>query len=391
VQGIRISIRARLVTALLGAAFATTLALAGGSPARAGVSAGLELDHVASFDNPVYADDDGVHSNLLFVVEQPGRIRVVKDGDKKRRPFLDIRDVVQFGGEQGLLSVAFAPDYDESGLFYVYYVTNGGDIRIDQFERGAKPTRADPASRAKVIKVDHDQASNHNGGQLQFGPDGLLYAGTGDGGPQMDPENDAQRTDSLLGKLLRIDPLPGGGYDVPGTNPYAGPTEGEDEIFALGLRNPWRFSFDSAGTALTIADVGGSDWEEIDYVADGGLGDNFGWHDYEGTHLTDFGEDPPTSTHTPPIAEFSHGNPDNFCSIIGGYVVHDSDLPTLAGQYLFSDLCNNGLRAVAVPSGTASPDLDLTADDIVSFGEGAGGQIYTVAISGEVSALEPAS
>ena len=393
-QGIRRSTGARRLTAAaLGAALAFAVAVTGGgAAAHAGITPALELVPVASFNTPVYADDDGVNPDLLFVVEQRGKIRVVKDGVKKDRPFLDIRDFVQYDGEQGLLSVAFPPDYDESGLLYVYYVTNGGDIRVDQFQRGAKPTRADPGSRAKVIKVEHDQAGNHNGGQLQFGPDGLLYAATGDGGPQQDPENDAQRTNSLLGKVLRIDPLPGGGYDIPPSNPYAGAGEGgADEIFALGLRNPWRFSFDSAGTALTIGDVGGTQWEEIDYVADGGLGDNFGWHDYEGKHLTPFAEDPPASSPTQPIAEFSHpsSGSDDFCSIIGGYVVRDPDLPALAGQYLFSDLCDNTLRTVQVPTGQPGTALGLAADDIVSFGEGAGNQIYTIAISGQVSAIEP--
>jgi glucose/arabinose dehydrogenase len=380
--------------AVLAALTALALSAASGS-ARAGSVALYELDQVATFDAPVYADDDGVHPNLLFVVEQAGRIRVVRNGQKLDRPFLDIREKVQFGGEQGLLSVAFDPDYDDNRRFYVYYVNNGGDIRIDGFRaRSGKPARAAAGSGKRVIKVDHDQAGNHNGGQLQFGPDGHLYAGTGDGGPQMDPENDAQDPASLLGKILRLDPLPGGGYDIPNDNPYVG-EDGANEIFALGLRNPWRFSFDSVTGALTIGDVGGTDWEEIDYVASpgggepGGLGANFGWNDFEGTHLTDFGDPPLASPHTAPIAEFSHESPDNFCAIVGGYVVHDPELTSLQNEYIYSDLCNNSLQTVQVPTGAAGEDLGFDANGIVSFGEGWDGQIYTVSQNGPVSAIEP--
>jgi Glucose / Sorbosone dehydrogenase len=362
--------------------------------ARGGVGAGYTLDPVANFDSPVFAEDDGVHPELLFVVEQPGRIRVVDDGEKLGQPFLDIRDEVRFGGEQGLLSMAFDPDYATNGRFYVYYVTNGGDIRIDRFKvRASDPTRAAARSRKRVIKIDHDQASNHNGGQLQIGPDGYLYAGIGDGGPQDDPENDAQRKNSLLGKILRIDPRRSGGHDVPPDNPFVG-TQGKDEIFALGVRNPWRLSFDSVTGALTIGDVGGSSSEEIDYVASpgggepGGLGANLGWNDFEGTHETGFGSGANASPHTPPIAEFSHSDPDNFCSIIGGYVVRDPDLG-FQGQYIYSDLCDNTLRLVQVPSGADGDPLALEANDIVSFAEGFGGQLYTVSHSGSVSAIEP--
>ena len=382
---------------MLAALTALAVSLAGGS-ARAGTVA-YELDQVATFSAPVYADDDGVHPNLLFVVEQAGRIRVVRNDHKLEKPFLDIRDKVQFGGEQGLLSVAFDPDYDDNRRFYVYYVNNGGDIRVDGFRaRAGKPARAAAGSGKRVIKVDHDQAGNHNGGQLQFGPDEYLYAGTGDGGPQQDPENDAQDPVSLLGKVLRVDPEPGGGYDVPGDNPYVGEA-GKNEIFALGLRNPWRISFDSASGALTVADVGGTAWEEIDYVASpgegqpGGLGANFGWNDYEGTHETAFGTGVNASPHTGPIAEFSHVRQnmggDGFCAIVGGYVVHDPGLTSLQNEYIYSDLCNNSLQTVQVPSGADGEDLGFDANGIVSFGEGWDGQIYTVSQNGPVSAIEP--
>jgi hypothetical protein len=385
----------RLLPATVALAALTALSLIT-SPGRAGTSTGYALVPIANFDTPVFAEDDGVHPELLFVVEQPGQIKVVENGEKLSQPFLDIRDEVRFGGEQGLLSVAFDPGYATNRRFYVYYVTNGGDIRIDRFKvKESDTTPSSESSRKRVIKIDHDQADNHNGGQLQFGPDGYLYAGIGDGGPQGDPENDAQRKNSLLGKVLRIDPRRRGGYDVPPDNPFVG-VRGKDEIFALGVRNPWRFSFDSATGALTMGEVGGSSWEEIDYVASpgagepGGLGANFGWNDFEATHETDFGDPPVATPHTGPIAEFSHGDPDDFCSIIGGYVVHDPGLD-FQGQYIYSDLCDNTLRLAQIPSGADGATLGLEAGGIVSFGEGADGQIYTVSNNGPVSALEPIS
>lgn len=389
------SLARRLAAAGLGLGVLAAVGLiATTGSARGGAGAGYTLDEIASFDSPVFADDDGVNPDLLFVVEQSGQIKVIDEGEKLSQPFLDIRDEVRSGGEEGLLSLAFDRDYATNRRFYVYYTTNGGDIRIDRFKgRESDPTRASARSRKKVIKVEHDQASNHNGGQLQIGPDGYLYAGIGDGGPQGDPENDAQRKNSLLGKILRIDPRRRGGYDVPPDNPYIGEA-GADEIFARGLRNPWRLSFDSATGALTIGDVGGDAWEEIDHVASpgagepGGLGANFGWNDFEGTHETAFGTGANASPHTIPIAEFSHSAPDDFCSIIGGYVVRDPDLG-FQGQYIYSDLCDDTLRLVQVPSGADGDALGLEANGIVSFGEGFGGQLYTVSHGGPVSAVEP--
>ncbi len=370
-------------------ALAGSLAL-GGSGAQARGSAEFELVDLGNFHDPVHVSTapGATSEDLLFVVSQSGKIRVLENEEKVRMPFLDIRDIVQFGGEQGLLSVAFHPDYETNRRFFVYYINNQGDIRIDQFKRRASdPLRASLGSRKKIIKIVHDQASNHNGGQLQMGPDGYLYAGIGDGGPQQDPENDAQDIDSLLGKLIRIDPLADGGYTAPESNPYAG-VAGADEIFALGLRNPWRFSFDSANGALTIGDVGGSALEEIDYVPGGGLGANFGWNDYEGFMETTFGTGPNATPHTEPIADFSHGAPDNFCSIAGGYVIHDPGLSALQGQYIFSDLCASDLATVAIPSGEAGTPLNLSVGSPVSFGEGEDGQIYVVDLGGNVYRLE---
>lgn len=380
----------RLRWAAVAAALAVAtlaLGLLASAPASAG-PATYKLKGVGKFDTPVHADDDGAHASLLFVVEQPGQIQVVRDGETLGKPFLDIREKVRFSGEQGLLSVAFDPGYADNRRFYVYYVNNEGDIRVDQF-RAKSAVRARASSRKKVIVVGHDQADNHNGGQLQFGPDGYLYMGTGDGGPQQDPEDDAQSTGSLLGKLLRIDPVSEGGYEIPADNPFAG-GGGEPEIYAVGLRNPFRFSFDSDNGALTIGDVGGSEWEEVDYRATPEPGMNFGWNDFEGLHETSFGTGANADPKVDPIFEYANsGQPT--CAITGGYVVRDPGLPGLAGQYLFADFCQDGLRTIQVPSGNPGTSVNLSPPSVSSFGEGADGQIYVVSLEGKVWRLEQAS
>ncbi len=380
--------RRRLALGAAVAALAVVAALATGGPARAGAGGGSALVDIGDFDSPVFVDDAPGAPGHLYVVEQGGTIEVLVSEAQEAEPFLDIADIVASGGEEGLLSVAFDPDYESNRLFYVYYTTNSHDIRIDRFRRRADdPLSAGVGSRKKVIKIEHDQANNHNGGQLQFGPDGYLYAGIGDGGPQGDPENDAQKKKSLLGKLLRIDPLPQGGYDNPPDNPYVG-VPGSDEIAARGLRNPWRFSFDSATGALLLADVGGGAQEEVDYDADQGIGENFGWNDYEGFAETAFGTGGNASPHHEPIADFSHGPPDNFNSITGGYVVHDPGLPALAGQYLFGDAYNGAVQALQIPSGAAGSSVGVSVGTLSSFGEGEGNQIYVVDLGGDVYRLE---
>jgi glucose/arabinose dehydrogenase len=371
------------------AALATSAAffVLGGGTASAGV-AGFDLVDVGDFDSPVFVDDAPGAEGHLYVVEKDGTISVLVNEAERQRKFLNMRKLVTAGGEEGLLSVAFHPNYDSNRRFYVYYTTNSHDIRIDQFKRRADDQfSAGLGSRTKVIKIEHDQADNHNGGQLQFGPDGFLYAGIGDGGPQGDPENDAQLTNTLLGKLIRIDPRPGGGYDSPPGNPFFdGP--GRDEIAALGLRNPWRFSFDSGGVgALLLADVGGGSAEEVNHAANQGVGENFGWNDFEGFDETGFGIGENADPHHAPIAEFDHTATD-FCAISGGYVVHDPGLPALANQYVFSDLCDNRVLYMQVPAGGPAVPTGEEAGSIVAFGEGEDGQIYVVDLAGDVFRLE---
>ena len=241
------------------------------------------LEPVGTFNQPVYVTSQPDDPERLFVVEQPGDVELVTP--TATTTFLDIEDLVLAGGEQGLLSIAFAPDFASSNLFYAYYVNNAGDLEIDEF-RAAGDT-VDPATRRVVLTIPHPTHGNHNGGQLQFGPDGHLYAATGDGGGGGDPGENAQNLQSLLGKLLRIDPRQAGTapYSVPADNPFVGtandpPGGARDEIWSYGFRNPWRFSFDRYTGDLLIGDVGQGSWEEVDYrPADigRGRGDNFGW------------------------------------------------------------------------------------------------------------------
>jgi hypothetical protein len=362
---------------------ATAVALAaiggGGADARGG---GLKLARVGGFEAPVYVADAPGAPKLLFVVEQPGSIRVLRNGKTLNRDFLDIRERVDYGGEQGLLSVAFDPGYARNRRFYVYYVNRGGNIEVDGFRRKkGDATRAEARSRRRVIEIPHPTNENHNGGQLQFGPDGFLYLGTGDGGSAGDPHGNAQNPGILLGKLLRIAPRKRGGYSTPDSNPFAD-GGGRDEIYALGLRNPYRFSFDSQSGDIFIGDVGQDAWEEIDRAGQGALaGANFGWDIFEGDHDYEGGPAPPN--YRGPVLEYSSAGGN--CAVTGGYVVHDPALPALAGRYLYADYCGSVLRSFD-PSNPGPSDAatGLELDQPSSFGEGAGGRIYVASLAGAV-------
>ncbi len=353
------------------------------APAQGGRPVRLLL--LGRFESPTYIAAPRGDRRRRFVVQREGSIVVVHG--RRRSPFLDISDLVSTGGEGGLLSMAFARDYRSSGRFFVYYTDNDGFIQIDQFRRASDPNRADPASRVSVMRVPHSR-HNHKGGQLQVGPDGMLYAGFGDGGGGGDPDENAQNLGRILGKLVRIDPRPGGGYDIPSSNPFRGRSGARGEVYAYGLRNPYRFSFDRQRGHLTVGDVGEAEIEEIDFVPgrDGGRapagGYNFGWDVFEGRNSFEGGRAP---GHVSPVIAHNHGG--GYCSIIGGYVIRDPSLrgTRFYGRYIYGDLCNPGLRLAFLkrPSAPTRP-TGLRVSDLVSFGEDARGRVYAVSLSGLV-------
>jgi len=353
---------------------------------------GVRLMAVGRFNSPLYVTAPRGDRRRIFVVEQGGTIRVVRAGKRLARPFLNISSIVQAGGEQGLLSMAFAPDYARTRRFYVNYTDRSGVQRVVEYRRSrSSPDRALPASARTVLRYDGVE-SNHNGGLVVFGPDRLLYIGTGDGGGANDQHGsrgNAQDLGSLLGKILRIDPRRSGSraYRVPSSNPFVGRDGARPEIYSYGLRNPWRFSFDRSTGDLTIADVGQNAIEEIDFARSGeARGSNYGWRPFEGERRN-FGE--PAPGHVPPVLELSHD--DGNCSVTGGYVVRDGGLPALAGRYVYGDLCRGQLRSVKLAPGSASGDAAIDGvakvQQLSSFGEDAHGRVYAVSLDGPVYRL----
>jgi glucose/arabinose dehydrogenase len=356
---------------------------------------GIGLKKIGDFDHPVYIAAAPGAPNLLFVVEQPGRVAVMRGGHVLPKPFLDISGEVGYdGAERGLLSIAFPPDYAASGSFYVYYNDAAGNIRIDEFKRRS-PTRAAPGSERHVIVIPHPDNSNHNGGQMQF-LGNLLYFGTGDGGSGGDPPNNAQNKEVLLGKLLRIDPRPSGAqpYSVPSSNPFVG-KPGRDEIYSYGLRNPFRFSFDTVTAArprIAIGDVGQNRIEELDYTTVGAAsGANFGWDALEGfsPYREENSGTPNPGGTTKPIFAYSHDRGGGSCSIIGGYVVADRHLRSLYGRYVYADLCEGQLRSLVPHLKRAGGDrkLGLAVASPTSFGEDDAHHLYVSSLEGPVYRL----
>jgi len=350
---------------------------------------------LGDFSAPVDVAAPPGDPNRLFVVEQEGVVRVLSSGKTLKTPFLDLRSRVKSGGEQGLLSIGFPPDYSKSRRFYVYYTDAEGDIRVEEFKRSKdSKNRADASSRRLVIEIQHRLASNHNGGDLVFGPDKLLYFATGDGGGGGDPQGNAQNLNSLLGKMIRIDPRRNGSrrYRIPSSNPFVG-RSGRDEVYAYGLRNPFRFSFDSKTGDLTIGDVGQSKREEVDFVprADGGgRGANFGWNCFEGT-LRFSGCS--AGGHVEPVIERETGGSDGDCAVIGGFVVRDPRLDTIAGQYVYGDSCNRNLRVAKLDRPRAREDrqLGLAVPGVSAFAETDRGCLYAVSLEGPVYRLAGSS
>ncbi len=357
-----------------------------GRGAEAAAPPEIALRAVATgLEKPVYVTPAGDGSGRLFVVEQEGTIRIVRGGRLLPRAFLDIRRRVIAGGELGLLSVAFHPQYARNGRFYINYTADSGNLRtvIAEYRVSADdPDVADPAER--VLLEIPQPFRNHNGGLNLFGPEGMLYIGMGDGGSGGDPLNNGQRLDTLLGKLLRIDVEGGSPYRVPPDNPFVDRSAARPEIWASGLRNPWRFSFDRATSRLFLADVGQNRWEEIDLVARGG---NYGWRIMEGAHCFN----PETGCRTTglilPIAEYGR---DLGCSVTGGYVYRGTRIRDLVGRYLFSDYCTGRLWSLRESGGRwVMEELRATGLTVSSFGEDQAGELYVVDHRGTVYQIVP--
>jgi glucose/arabinose dehydrogenase len=358
------------------------------SPARQAQSLNeVALRRVGRFDEPLYVTAPPGDQERVFVVEKGGRIRLLLNGKRVRRPFLDLSGEVSTGGEQGLLSMAFAPDYASSGRFYVNFTDRSGDTRVQEFRRSRQsPNRANRATRRAVLFVDQP-FENHNGGLVLFGPDRLLYIGMGDGGAGGDPGNRAQRLSTLLGKLLRIDPRRSGSkrYRSPRSNPFVG-RSGRNEIYAYGLRNPWRFSFDRKTGDLYIGDVGQNSFEEIDYAGRGSArGKNYGWSCFEGNAGFDSSRSCPGAVG--PVLTYSLSG-DN-CAVTGGVVVRDPALPVLAGRYLYGDACGGQVRGFRISGGRAAGDrsLGFQVSSLSSFGEDVRGRVYLTSLEGPVYRL----
>jgi glucose/arabinose dehydrogenase len=363
--------------------------LLGGRAAAAAPA--LTLDDIGTFEAPMQVENAPGFNRLLFVVERPGTIAVMRHEHKLPQCFLDLSDRVSTAGEGGLLSVAFPADYEKSRRFYVSYANANGDIEIDEFKRRPdSPTRASVSSRRKVLVVSHADEDNHYGGQLQFGPDGHLYMATGDGGGAGDVHDNARRLSKLLGKILRIDPEQHGrdSYLSPAGNPYVG-GPGRDEIYAYGLRNPWHFSFDRATGDIAIGDVGQSKVEEVNYKTRvGAKGGNFGWPEYEGNEIYDASR-PGPHPHEPPVFTYSHSTCSPGCAVTGGYVVRDPNLSSLAGRYLYADFYVGDIHSFVPGLGGATDDQDtgLHVPYLSSFGEGIQGRIYVSSLQGPVYRL----
>ena len=347
----------------------------------------LALDLVVQgLSSPVFLTAPPGDLTRLFIVEQSGTIRIVKNGVLLPAPFLNVSGLIVSGGEQGLLGMAFAPDYASSGRFYVSYTAASnpaGHSVVARYLVSADPDVANAAS-GLVIITENQPYSNHNGGMIAFGPDGYLYFGLGDGGSGGDPQGHGQNRTELLGSVIRLDVSGTGTYTVPPSNPYAGGTNPRPELWNYGLRNPWRFSFDRTAGDLYIADVGQNAWEEVDVqpAASNG-GENYGWNLMEGTHCYTAGCS--QTGLTLPVLGYDHGQG---CSVTGGYVYRGAAIPALQGLYLYGDYCGGWVRSFRWVGGQATeqqvqPDLS-PGESITSFGEDAAGELYIVTGAGRV-------
>jgi glucose/arabinose dehydrogenase len=349
----------------------------------------ITLRRVAEgFESPLGVTGAGDGRRWLYVVEQDGRIRLFRDGAIAETPFLDVSDRTEGGGEQGLLGLAFHPRYEKNRRLFVNYTDLNGDTVIAEYRRArGDPAKARRGTERVLLTVDQP-FPNHNGGALAFGPDGMLYVALGDGGSGGDPQNNGQRTDTLLGKILRIDvssrATP---YEIPDDNPFAGSPTARGEIWDYGLRNPWRMSFDRGTGALWIADVGQGEWEEVNREPAGSSGGvNYGWRVKEGRDCYPAGEECEVTgglldEMTDPLAVYSH---DLGCSVTGGHVYRGRAFPDLTGNYFFGDYCSGRIWAVAAEGAARQEPVELLDTDlsISSFGEDDRGEVYVTDLAG---------
>jgi glucose/arabinose dehydrogenase len=341
----------------------------------------VTLRQVASgFTRPLYVTHAGDDSGRLFVVQQAGVISVLQDGATLSEPFLDIRDRVgSRGNEQGLLGLAFHPDWPTVNAFFVNYTNRSGDTVVGRYRVSDDPNRADPNSEVRILELDQP-AANHNGGNLVFGPDGYLYIGTGDGGGAGDQFGNGQNRRTLLGKMLRIDVNSGQPYGIPPDKPFVGTTSTAPEIWAIGLRNPWRYTFDRATGDLYIGDVGQNAWEEIDFQsASSAGGENYGWPLMEGAHCYNA----PRCNEQGlvlPVAEYSHSLG---CSVTGGYVYRGQLFPSLTGIYFYADYCSGRIWKLTRDGqgNWVSTEVLDSNEQISSFGEDEEGEVYLTGLS----------
>ncbi|MDX1623945.1 MAG: PQQ-dependent sugar dehydrogenase [Gemmatimonadota bacterium] len=382
----------RIASILLASALLAGCGDGGGTPPSSNGQNGVEvrLERIASgLDFPLYVTappDDP----RLFVVEKTGRILVRREGRILEAPFLDLSGLVSGGSEQGLLSLAFHPDYAANGRFFVNYTDRAGDTRVVEYGVSADPDRADPDPVRTVLAVEQP-FSNHNGGLALFGPDGMLYVGMGDGGSAGDPRENGQDTSTLLGALLRLDVDGGDPYAIPADNPLVEEPGARGEIWAWGLRNPWRFAFDRASGDLYIADVGQNEFEEVNAVAGAGRGLNYGWDVMEATHCFEPDEGCDRSGLTLPVVEYDHGEG---CSVTGGFVYRGEAIPALRGTYFYSDFCSGFVRSFRLSGGEAVderrwPGLEPDGGRVGSFGVDAAGELYITTARGGVFEIVP--
>ncbi len=361
----------------------TTLSVAGDPTALT-----YSLERIATgFTRPTHITHAGDGSGRLFVVEQAGQVWILRSGQRLMTPFLDLRDQVgSRGNEQGLLSIAFHPQFAVNRRFFVNYTDTSGDTIVAEYQVGTNPDRADPASARELLRIDQP-AANHNGGLLLFGPDGYLYIGVGDGGGAGDPLNAGQRLDTLLGKLLRIDVDGSQPYAIPPDNPFVNRADALPEIWAYGLRNPWRFAFDPVAGLLFIADVGQNAWEEVNVAPVTAAGLNYGWRLMEGAQCYRPTTCDPTGL-VLPVAVYGHNSTSGGCSVTGGEVYRGAHQPALAGVYFYADFCTGNLWALWANGDDWRHALVARLNiQTTSFGIDEAGEIYLLDRAGDVYRL----